>query len=100
MSVSNSVFVGFANTECSLLKFVGELLDGETKEELPKWIGIDNIQEIFSQTKDKINGLTNETKDNLDNNKRKTDTSKNNFEDALERFSLAISLSEPFYHAK
>ena len=44
LAQSNSVFVGLADTECSLLRFIDEVLEGEKKEGTPKWGGIDNIQ--------------------------------------------------------
>ena len=54
LSVYDSIFVGLADTKCSVLKFVGEILDGETKEELPKWVGIANIEDIFMKIKIKL----------------------------------------------
>ena len=50
LSQSNSIFEGLADTECSLLKFIGEVLNGETKEKTPKWGGIYNILNIFEET--------------------------------------------------
>jgi len=44
LSQSNSIFVGLADTECSLLKFVGDVVYGENKETTPKWGGIENIK--------------------------------------------------------
>ena len=69
LSQSNSIFVGLADTECSLLKFIGEVLDGETKETKPKWIGISGIKDIFQNTKNQIEGLNENTRNNLRVNK-------------------------------
>ena len=90
LSQSNSVFVGLADTECSILKFVGEVLEGETKQELPRWGGIGNIKGIFEQTKDNINSLTETTRFNLNQDKELSKASKNNFESALETYSQKI----------
>jgi hypothetical protein len=57
LSQSNSIFVGLADTECSILKFIGEVLDGETKETKPKWIGIDNISTKFNEAKEQVDAL-------------------------------------------
>ena len=94
LSVSNSIFVGLADTECSILKFVGEVLEGETKKELPKWGGIGNIKKIFTQTKDKINALSGETTTKLNTNKVKVETSKTDFENNLDKYSKLINNKE------
>ena len=51
LSQSNQIFEGMANTECSFLRFVDELLDGETKETKPKWAGIEGITSILNNIK-------------------------------------------------
>ena len=43
LSQSNSIFVGLADTECSVLKFFDQVLEGETKQERPRWPGIEGI---------------------------------------------------------
>ena len=48
LSQSNHIFVGLADTECSILRFFNELIDGESKESLPKWAGISGIQDILT----------------------------------------------------
>jgi hypothetical protein len=55
LSQSNSIFVGLADTECSILKFVDQVLSGEG-ENAPKpyWAGIDTIKNILTQTKTNI----------------------------------------------
>ena len=40
LSQSNNVLKGMASTECSVLKFFEQFLDGETKQQLPRWSGI------------------------------------------------------------
>jgi hypothetical protein len=96
LSVSNSVFVGLADTECSILKFVGEVLDGETREEKPRWGGIREIKNIFEQTKININSLTETKKGELNTNKEESKTSKNDFEIGLETHSQNIINSNDY----
>ena len=45
LNQSNSVFFGIADTECSILKFFDQVLEGEIKESLSRWAGIDGINE-------------------------------------------------------
>ena len=90
LSQSNSIFEGLADTECSLLKFIGEVLNGETKEKTPKWGGIYNILNIFEETIKNLNGLTDETKKNLDDSKSSTTSKQDDFENALETYSKHI----------
>ena len=65
LAESNKIFEGIANTECSLLKFLEQVVDGEIKQSLPRWAGIDGINNILGGlsreltemgTTDNING--------------------------------------------
>ena len=55
----NPIFEGLTNTECSILRFISEILDGETKNVLPKWGGISGIIDIFNRTISQIEEMTN-----------------------------------------
>ena len=57
LSKSNHIFVGLADTECSLLKFVDEILEGESKEELPKWAGVNGIKGILTILQGKMDTM-------------------------------------------
>lgn len=46
-----------ASTECSVLKFFDQILDGETKSEPPRWAGISGINDILDDLTDQINSL-------------------------------------------
>ena len=61
LSKSNHIFVGLADTECSLLKFVDEILEGESKEELPKWAGVNGIKGILTILQGKMDTMNQET---------------------------------------
>ena len=90
LSQSNSIFVGLADTECSLLKFIGEVLDGETRQTKPRWGGISGIQELLLETKTKIGNLGDSTKNDLSNKKNQAETKKQQFENALHLYSHNI----------
>ena len=36
----NRIFVGISDTECSILRFINEVLDGESKTKYPRWGGV------------------------------------------------------------
>ena len=55
----NPIFEGLTNTEWSILRFISEILDGETKNVLPKWGGISGIIDIFNRTISQIEEMTN-----------------------------------------
>ena len=95
LSQSNSIFVGLADTECSILKFIGEVLNGETKETKPKWAGISGIKGLFEDTKTQINALNSGIKDELSNNKGDASAAKNSFETALQSHSSNIKANSP-----
>lgn len=52
---SNSIFRGLSDTECSILQFFNETIEGEAKAENPKWAGIEGIKSILTKVKDRIN---------------------------------------------
>ena len=59
LSQSNSIFKGMASTECSILKFFDQFLDGETKSEPPRWAGITGINTILGGLHTQIANLKN-----------------------------------------
>ena len=65
LTQSNSIYAGLADTECSFLKFFDQILDGETKKELPRWAGISGIDGILEDLYDNIDGMKGNTKDKL-----------------------------------
>ena len=83
LSQSNSIFVGLADTECSILKFIGEVFDGETKETKPKWIGIDNISTKFNEAKEQVDALQGSLVADLIDKKEAVKTKKDSFENEM-----------------
>ena len=69
LSQSNSIFVGLADTECSLLRFLGEVIDGETKDRTPKWGGIEKIKSLLQDTVKEIGELNKGAIDGLTSTK-------------------------------
>ena len=64
---SNSIFKGIADTKCSILKFFIQILEGETKEALPRWAGIDRINDILKDINTQIDNLRKGTLYGLNN---------------------------------
>ena len=91
LSQSNSIFVGLADTECSLLRFLGEIIDGETKNRTPKWGGIEKIKNLLTNTVDKINELNEGAIGALDGTKSNVESKQGAFEQELQDSSTSIA---------
>ena len=76
----NPIFKGFSNTECSLLRFINEVLEGETKNVLPKWGGVSGIINIFDRTIEKIEEMS------RDNTLSTTESQQEAYEQANQTF--------------
>ena len=83
LTQSNSVFVGIADTECSMLKFFDQVLEGEIKEELPRWAGIDGINEIIQDINDQIEQLRSGTLQELNKQIDDINTKKTTFKNKM-----------------
>ena len=66
LSQSNNIFVGLADTECSILRFFDQVLDGEIKEERPRWAGIEVIKNILNDISTQIRDLKSGTMEQLE----------------------------------
>jgi hypothetical protein len=73
---SNSLFVGIADTKCSILKFIDQVVDGESKENPPYWAGIDKINEILDRLSKKVEEMKAETMNTLNSQKTEMDRKK------------------------
>ena len=80
LTQSNKIFTGLANTECSLLKLLEQVVDGEIKQSTPRWIGISGINDLLDNLKDQINLLKDSAIENLDIKKRGITEKKGLFE--------------------
>ena len=54
---SNSINEGIADIKCSIVKFFDHILEGETKQTFPKWAGLNKIEEILNNMKERIKEL-------------------------------------------
>ena len=73
LSQSNHIFIGIADTECSILRFVDEIIDGESKETLPKWAGLNGIKGILVDIRTTINNMGTQTVTDLNNEIKEID---------------------------
>ena len=90
LSQSNSVFVGLADTECSILKFIGEVLYGETKDTKPKWLGINTLIDKFDGAKNEIPILRENLDGGLAQASEDVNTKKEAFENDMEDQSTNV----------
>ena len=90
LSQSNSIFVGLADTECSILKFIGEVLYGETKDTKPKWLGINTLIDKFDGAKNEIPILRENLDGDLAQASEDVNTKKEAFENDMEEQSKNV----------
>ena len=57
VSKTSTVFIGLANTECSILHFFDEILFGEMKQTTPRWAGIEGINNILNELSSVIRNM-------------------------------------------
>ena len=80
LTQTNKIFTGIANTECSFMKFFDDILDGEEKEETPKWIGINGVSDMLNSLYDTIEDMENsDLNANLESKIRDIDEERSNF---------------------
>ena len=91
LSKSNTIFTGIADMECSILKFVDEVVEGESKENPPYWAGIDRITEILDKLSKKVKEMKSDTESKLIDQKNLIDAKKQTFEQNLDSGSDAIN---------
>ena len=86
LTQSNKIFTGLANVECSLLKLLEQVVDGEIKQTTPRWIGISGINDLLGNLKDQIVRLKDNALTNLDTEQGKIDPKKDSFLSAMNKF--------------
>ena len=92
LSQSDSIFVGLADTECSILKFIDQVLSGEG-ENAPKpyWAGVDTIKTILTETKENIANARSNYVDKLSQKESQITTTKNTFYQTLNDQSISVN---------
>ena len=83
LTQANKIFVGLANTECSLLKFFDQVLYGETKQDLPRWAGIRSINTLLTDLNGTINDLSSNSYQTLNSSVDNITNLKNDFIDLM-----------------
>jgi TolA-binding protein len=77
---SNSIFKGLSDTECSILQFCNEVIEGESIDQKPKWVGIQGINDLLNNVVGKITDLGETTLNNLRAQKNAIKTEQDAFE--------------------
>ena len=86
LSKSNKIFVGLANTECSVLKLLEQVVDGEVKTTTPRWIGISGINGLLSNLTKQINSTKQNALNDLLEKKGNITTKKGTFTTEMNYF--------------
>ena len=94
LTQSKKIFVGLANTECSILKFFGQVLNGEIKQERPRWAGISNINNLLEDLVGTITRLEGESYRNLDTYMTSISNNKRNFKNKMAWAGNSFFVSE------
>ena len=79
-SQSNNLFTGLSSMVCAVLKFSGEVLDGETKDTVPKWAGVGGLQDSFDELKQIIGRIKNQSYDDMLANEANYEQAKDNMD--------------------
>ena len=75
LSMAKTLFKGFNATSCSLMRFVYDVIDGQSVEKTPKWIGVSGVQGILQNTIDEIDNNLQESATNFQMNANNLETS-------------------------
>ena len=79
LAVAKTLFKGFNATSCSLMKFVYDVIDGQSVEKKPKWIGVSGVQGILQQTSYQISNNLQDSSANIQTKKVILDNSFNDW---------------------
>ena len=61
VATAKESIIGFNNVACSLLKFTSDIIDGQSKNSYPKWVGINKLTNTFNDIKDNLNKSQNQS---------------------------------------
>ena len=91
LTQATKIFVGLADTECSLLQFFDQLIYGEKKTTKPKWIGVEGVSNLLEKLNQKINemiqsDLTGNLNFYMDNIEKERDEFLNSLKDSYKEF--------------
>ena len=96
---TDKIFIGLTNTECSILRFISEMLDGETKNELPKWGGVASILGMFNNTIYRIEQMSRDSiKDETEIKMNAYNSAKNSFINQLKTACNDINTETTYFY--
>ena len=85
LTQTNKIFVGLANTECSFLKFFDQVVDGEMKQDLPRWAGINSIQGLLTNINNTLKDLSENSYENLTHHMDEITASREDFTNKMHK---------------
>ena len=80
---SGIMFTGLADVECSFMKFISEINNGEKKQDDLRWIGFEEIIKILDKIKNKIDEIKVITENELNTNYVSLGEKKTNFPEII-----------------
>ena len=93
LTQTNKIYVGLADTECSMLRFFEQILEGEIRNSTPRWPGIEGIDGILSDINNEIEGLRGGALESLNDETEKIENVKNIFKEKMEQNEQKFSTS-------
>ena len=84
LTQASKIFEGLSNTQCSLLKFFEQVLNGEIKTERPRWAGINGINTLLDRLIEEIRDIKADTGTSLSDGISDISTKKENFQTEME----------------
>ena len=84
LTQASKIFEGLSNTQCSLLKFFEQVLNGEIKTERPRWAGINGINTLLDRLIKEIRDIKDDTGARLSRGISDISTEKGNFQTEME----------------
>ena len=81
---TDKIFIGLTNTECSLLRFINEMLEGESKTIYPRWGGVATVIEMLNRTVVTIQEMS------KDSTIYDTNAKKNAYKSEMQTFTNAV----------
>ena len=84
LTQASKIFEGLSNTQCSLLKFFEQVLNGEIKTERPRWAGINGINTLLDRLIKEIRDIKDDTGTSLSGGISDISKKKKNFQTEME----------------
>ena len=82
---SNKIFVSLSDTECSILKFFEQVLNGEIKQSLPRWAGIHDIQGLLTSIETTVRDMGSEVLSQLNTKMGTLESDRSTFDGTMKK---------------